>query len=109
MPEKATKELPIRQEAAEPLNEAYESGALTEMLEWWRERKGKAPELFGQRPLIQGSKKKKNTGICVDAEVLELALTKAQAEKAQTGGSLSQLVELLLWQYIGAPEELVKQ
>ena len=55
----------------------------------------------GRRPLFVG--KTKNTGIRVNETILERAVEKSKRERAKTGGNLSQLMEWLLWIYIGQP------
>ncbi len=84
----------------------YESETLDEIVQWWNERKEAGlPE---QRPVIRGGTgQRQNTGMCVDAVVLKRAREKARHERIRTGGSMSQLVELLLWQYIGSPADLL--
>jgi hypothetical protein len=57
------------------------------------------------RPVFKGERK--NTGVLVNREILDRAAAKAKTEKARTGGSLSSLVELLLWFYVGSPDELL--
>jgi hypothetical protein len=101
-----TRELGMAAGTAEGLARLYETGALDELVQWWNQRKGEAlPE---QRPVIRGEAgRKRNTGMYVDADVLERARVQAQAEKLRTGGTMSQLVELLLWQYVGSPVDLL--
>lgn len=97
-------------ETARALADAYESGLLPSLLSWWKNRQ-EAPgaKIPDKRPNISGSKGKKNTGISLDAEVLERSVTKLHRERKASGGSLSALVELLLWQYIGCPEDLLSE
>ena len=86
----------------------HEGDALNELLELCIGQRTRGLELLERLPMIRGGTgKKRNTGIYVDAEVLKRAREKAEHEKIRTGGSLSQLMELLLWQYIGSPEDLV--
>ena len=82
------------------------------MMEWWQKQKpqgaGETP-LVGQgpRPLIGGGQGKQNASVTVDREILARAITKAKREGDQTGGTLSLLVELLLFKYIGSPDDLL--
>ncbi len=50
-----------------------------------------------------------NSGFTCNAEIRRLASKKAQADPHGTGGSLSQLIELLLWKYLGCPPDVVKK
>jgi hypothetical protein len=93
----------------------YESGTIPQLIAWWESHVSQdreLPAMEEQRPVIRGNKirngkSKANTGIQIDIEVLERAQAKLKQEAVATGGSLSQLVELLLWRYIGAPQDLV--
>lgn len=99
----------LQEETARGLAVLYESGFLTEMFEQWKS--GKALEEMDStspRPNIRGKKGRRNTGIAVDREVLERATKKMNRERGATGGSLSQLVELLLWMYVGSPQDLLE-
>jgi hypothetical protein len=49
-----------------------------------------------------------NSGITCNDEIRRRALAKAQADPATTGGSLSSLIEVLLWQFIGCPPDVVE-
>lgn len=73
------------------------------MLDSWRSRKERP--VLPQRPIFKGQRR--NTGVHCNTEILERAAAKAKAERLETGGSLSMLVELLLWRYIGEPEDLL--
>jgi len=79
---------------------------LEQMLKHWRQ--GTAIESdMEQRPMFAG--KRKNTGVHVNEEILARAVRKLKTEKKKTGGSLSLLVELLLWKYIGSPKDALEQ
>lgn len=54
-------------------------------------------------------KPRTNSGILVNDEIKRRALEMAKADPDATGGSLSGLVELLLWKYIGSPSDVVEQ
>ncbi|MCA1962243.1 MAG: recombinase family protein [Desulfomonile sp.] len=83
----------------------YRSGELTALVDSWRKSKGVAVPVQEIRPVFKGERK--NTGVHVNKEILKLAAAKAKSEKARTGGSLSMLVELLLWRYVGSPAHLL--
>jgi hypothetical protein len=77
---------------------------LRALIEWWRreQKTGLKTETAEERPALVGPKK--NTGIWVDVFVLKKAKMQAQKDKAGTGGSISSLVEKLLWEYVGSPQ-----
>jgi len=80
---------------------------LKDLLEWWREKKHAPMGKVQGRLVFSGEAK--NTGVNVNLEIVKRARYKIKTDKARTGGSLSKLVELLLWQYIGSPEDLVEK
>jgi len=84
-----------------------EADSLREMIGWWKSRESAAMEGAVQRPVFKG--KAKNSGIRVNEEILARALHKARQEKLKTGGNLSQLVEWLMWIYIGSPTDVVER
>jgi len=51
---------------------------------------------------------RKNSGILLNDEIKKRALEKAKADPDATGGSLSSLVEVLLWRYLGSPSDVVE-
>lgn len=83
-----------------------EADALREMIEWWKSREAAAMDAVERRPVFTG--KTRNTGIRVNTVILDLALKKAKQERLKTGGNLSQLVEWLLWVYVGSPSDVVE-
>ncbi|MFC1836006.1 hypothetical protein ACFL2Q_15015 [Thermodesulfobacteriota bacterium] len=83
-----------------------EAATLREMVEWWKSRESAAMEGSVRRPVFEG--KTKNSGIRVNEEIMARALHKARQEKLKTGGNLSQLVEWLMWVYIGRPTDVVE-
>lgn len=50
-----------------------------------------------------------NSGISINAEIRRRALERAQDDPDGTGGSLSALIEHLLWIYIGRPADVVER
>jgi hypothetical protein len=98
---------PENQEALSALIDLYESGKLTELLDWYENTRHevnmKTPQ---QRPLFKG--KLINTGIRISEPILKKAQAKLKTERGKTGGSLSKLLELLLWKYIDSPPELIE-
>jgi len=50
-----------------------------------------------------------NSGFLCNAEIRKRALQKAKADPRATGGSLSSLIELLLWRYVGSPEDVIEE
>ena len=83
-----------------------DADALKEMIEWWKSREAASMDAAGRRPLFIG--KTKNTGVRVNEVILRRATEKAKRERAKTGGNLSQLMEWLLWIYIGSPDDVVE-
>lgn len=59
-----------------------------------------------RRPLFKGPRI--NSGIRCDDVIRRRALAKAQQDSKRTGGNLSSLIELLLWEYLGRPEDVVE-
>jgi hypothetical protein len=84
-----------------------ESDTLKEMIEWWKSRESAAMEASVRRPVFIG--KTRNTGIRVSEAILDRAVAKAKQEKLKTGGNLSQLVEWLMWIYLGSPDDVVER
>ena len=78
---------------------------LNAMLDWWRHHRNDPLMGIQTRPIFRGTRK--NTGIVVNESILEQAVTRAKKEKALTGGSISSLVEILLWRYIGEPVDVL--
>lgn len=52
---------------------------------------------------------KVNTGITVSADIRQRSLEKAQSDPDGTGGSLSSLIELLLWMFLECPQDVVER
>ena len=50
-----------------------------------------------------------NSGFLCNAEIRKRALQKAKADPRATGGSLSSLIELLLWRFVGSPEDVIEE
>ncbi len=63
--------------------------------------------MLPRRPLFK--RPRVNSGISCNAEIRRRALEKAQADPDGTGGSLSGLIEVLLWVYIGRPADVVER
>lgn len=61
---------------------------------------------LSRRPVFKGPRT--NSGIRCDDVIRRRALAKAQQDSARTGGNLSSLIELLLWEYLGRPEDVVE-
>jgi hypothetical protein len=54
-------------------------------------------------------KPRSNSGILLNDEIRKRALEIAKSDPDATGGSLSALVEILLWRYIGSPSDVVER
>ncbi len=83
----------------------YQSGNLGDMLESWKQHQGAYISTSERRPAFKG--KRRNTGLHVNEKILELAAEKVKVDRQWSGGSLSLLVERLLWAYVGSPESLI--
>jgi hypothetical protein len=97
----------IRIEAFNYVVDLYQSGMLQELVEWFeanQERKIIMSDL-PTRPVFKGPFK--NTGIKISNPIRRAALRRAKKEQTRVGGSLSALVEYLLWQYIDCPDDMI--
>lgn len=83
--------------------QSQEIEVLKQMIRAYRANK---LELSLVRPRFK--KPRSNSGILVNDEIKRRALEMAKADPDATGGSLSGLVELLLWKYIGSPADVVE-
>lgn len=84
---------------------ADETGTVREIISWWKSRRMGLDEIE-RRPLFKGNTR--NTGIKINEELLQRAVEKAKKERLKTGGSLSGLVEFLLWKYLDEPDDLLE-
>lgn len=82
-----------------------EIGTVREMIVWWKSRRI-GLDSVERRPVLKGGTR--NTGIKINEELLNRAVQKAKKERLRTGGSLSGLVELLLWKYLDEPDDLIE-
>lgn len=105
-PKKTSMTEPDKRDADFPEWLSGEADTLRDMIEWWKSRESAAMEGSVRRPVFEG--KTKNSGIRVNEEIMARALHKARQEKLKTGGNLSQLVEWLMWIYIGSPTDVVE-
>ena len=87
---------------------AAELEKIREMIDWYEQHKDSGPpvDMPGNRPLFKGERK--NTGVILSKSVVKAARRKMNTDRARVGKSLSQLVEVLLWQYAGSPVNLVE-
>ena len=60
-----------------------------------------------RRPRFKGPRV--NSGITCNTEIRNRALEKAHADPDGTGGSLSSLIELLLWVFLECPQDVVER
>ena len=91
------------------------AGGLKDMLAWWTGHKGEDVTMPQAWPVIEGGRTKPvkgkgdlrnvSTAAYLDVELLEKALEKGKNEGAR---SLSHLLSVLMWRYIGSPPEMVK-
>lgn len=83
--------------------QSHEIEVLREIIETYRANK---LELSLGRPRFK--KPRTNSGILLNDEIRKRATEKAKSDPDATGGSLSALVEVLLWRYIGSPSDVVE-
>lgn len=110
---KPTKE---KRQATPPETEAppvqKDGEVLQEIIEWWKS--GKANEakrslfMAPHYPAFKDEFKKGNRSLSLRTEIMQRAEKKIQRDKVRTGGSLPNLVDLLLWHYIGSPDDLLE-
>ncbi|MGO9119837.1 MAG: hypothetical protein ACLQPD_19775 [Desulfomonilaceae bacterium] len=88
-----------------PQLDAETVAVLREIVSWWKARGAEAMTRKettepAYRPNFPGTRR--NTGIRINARLLQDALAKAQtpAESTKMGGGLSPLIERLLWEYM---------
>jgi len=82
-----------------------EVGTVRDMIQWWESRRMRLDEIE-RRPVFKGTTR--NTGININEELLNRAVQKAKKERLRTGGSLSGLVEFLLWKYLDEPQDIIE-
>lgn len=82
-----------------------EVGTLREIISWYESRRIGLDHIE-RRPIFKG--RTRNTGIKINEELLNRAVQKAKKQRVRTGGSLSGLVELLLWKYLDEPDDLIE-
>lgn len=107
VPKLQNQSTPVQQEINFEKPENKQAEEIQEMLQWWRDKKDNQIHLGEVRPILDGSEGQKFTRVKVDVRILKMATEKVKKERAQTGGSVSKLVELLLWKYLGEPEEFI--
>jgi hypothetical protein len=80
---------------------------IMEMLTWWNEHK-QEPVPRGARPDFKRSETVVKA-VRIGREMFDAVNTRLQSDRANTGGSFSALVEMLLWEYLGRPESMVER
>lgn len=85
------------------LIELERSGDLDSLVDWYRNTLDTSALVAAARPNLRGPRS--NTGIKVNSELLRLARTKQKAGKWR---SLNQIIENLLWQFVGSPSDLLE-
>jgi hypothetical protein len=103
---------PVTQEKTTVLQfDESTTGELMDMLQWWRENRDnifqvKASPQIEVKPRFKRDQTVTKT-VRLSAELAKRAEREALVQKALTGGSLSGLVEVLLWRFLGSPDDLV--
>ncbi len=86
---------------------------IREMLKWWKDHGGPRAPMPGTtqvRPDFKRGKAQVDQVIKtvrIHKDMARMAERRAKEEKARTGGTFNGLVEVLLWEYLGCPEELL--
>ncbi len=90
---------------------------MRDIIQWWNEGGQKTMQRLSSvpvedlkaRPVFPG--KKTNSGIRINDRLFRAAVAKAKTpeESPRTGGSLSSLIEILLWGYLGNDERFLKE
>lgn len=104
---------PVTQEKT-PILQFDESvtSEIMEMLKWWKENKDSvsqaqaSPQTIEVKPRFKRDRTVTKT-VRLGAELAKRAERAALVHKALTGGSLSGLFEVLVWRFLGCPEDLV--
>lgn len=95
-----------REATSETISIQFQSDEIEVLKQIIRAYQAKRLDLSLGRPRFK--KPRSNSGILLNDEIKKRALEKAKADPDATGGSLSGLVELLLWRYIGSPSDVVE-
>ncbi len=83
-------------------------GELFRMIEEWKAKSDESRALPEHRPVFRSDFDHQITGVRIKSYIWEAAKQKMLTEKVKTGGSMSALIELLLWEYAGRPEEALE-
>lgn len=81
--------------------------ALEEFADWWQKAKPKLESLGPGRPRLKKGRLISTT-LKLNEDLVRAAEEKAIRERARSGGDLTALIELLLWEYIGRPEYMLQ-
>lgn len=104
-------ERPVLDSPSVPIDfpEWLDASALADLravLDWWRARQEESMILSPTKPMFRGSRR--NSGFHINAELLRRATEKLKKDKVRTGGSMSLLMEILLWEYLGRPQDVLE-
>ncbi len=94
-------------DAMKALQEIYRSGALHEILEWWKGGKNSKEGFVVSRPRF--SCKRRFVWIQVNEDILHRALKKVQQQETLGYGALSPVIEQLLWKFVGSPKDVLDE
>lgn len=95
----------IDPEAMKALQDSYRFGTLREILEWWTGRTTGKVWVPGSRPKF--SAKRRFVWVQLNEEILRRALNKVTQERHVGYGGLSPVIEQLLWEFIGKPNDVL--
>ncbi len=80
------------------------SGALQ-----WRDCLGEKGATLARNKPLKFRGFKSGTKVIISSEILQRVTTKMKNDKSETGTDFSGLVELLLWEYLGRPDDLLDE
>jgi len=91
----------------EDLAGLYRKGVLQDMAAWWEKNRGAVIKVASAPPVFKGERH--NTGIHINKVIHDRVREEILADKHTTGGSLSRLTELLLWRFLGEPDDVLEK
>ncbi len=94
-------------DAMKALQEIYRSGALHEILGWWEAGKNSKEGVGVSRPWC--SYKRRFVWVHLNEDILHRALKKVRQQETVGYEALSQLIEQLLWEFVGRPKDVLEK
>jgi len=91
----------------ESITDIHRRRTLIEMAAWWEENRQAVIKVATAPPTFTGDRH--NTGIHINKVIHTRVKERIAADKHSTGGSLSRLTELLLWRFLGEPDDVLEK